>query len=184
MGEGNIFSLCVSSHLDGGGTTSTDRGYPIPCPDGGYPVPGQDSGYPILLTGDTTIQDQDGGVPPIQDWMGYPHPVRRQISIASTCYAAGGMPLAFTQEDFSCIVLFSHGKSSDSNIANFMYFAKTSIGHILPFTFWTVQCPLGSYFIILFSHSKSSDANITNFVYFVKISIVHILPFTLWTFKV
>ena len=42
--------------------------------------------------------------------MGYPYPppsrtgwgspVRRQSNIASTCYVAGGMPLAFTQEDF------------------------------------------------------------------------------------
>ena len=38
------------------------------------------------------------GVPPHQDWMGYP-PIR-QSSIASTCYAADGVPLAFTQEDF------------------------------------------------------------------------------------
>ena len=33
---------------------------------------------------------------PHHDWMGYP-PI---TSIASTCYVAGGMPLAFTQEDF------------------------------------------------------------------------------------
>ena len=33
---------------------------------------------------------------PHHDWMGYP-PL---TSIASTCYAAAGMPLAFTQEDF------------------------------------------------------------------------------------
>ena len=41
------------------------------------------------------------GVPPQHhhDWMGYPPPIR-QSSIASTCYVAGGMPLAFTQEDF------------------------------------------------------------------------------------
>ena len=29
----------------------------------------------------------------------------RQISIASTCYAASGMPLAFTQEDFLSMVI-------------------------------------------------------------------------------
>ena len=38
------------------------------------------------------------GVPPTLGW-GTPSPTR-QSSIASTCYAAGGMPLAFTQEDF------------------------------------------------------------------------------------
>ena len=48
------------------------------------------------------------GVPfPIQGWMGYPSPVRRQSSIASTCYMAGGMPLAFTQEDFLVLPVFS-----------------------------------------------------------------------------
>ena len=43
------------------------------------------------------------GVPPNQVWMGggYPPPIR-QSSIASTCYVAGGLPLAFTQED--CLV--------------------------------------------------------------------------------
>ena len=67
--------------LDGGG-------YPIPgLEGGGYPIPGLDG----------------GGVP--QVWMGggstlgTPPPIR-QNSIASTCYPAVGMPLAFTQEDF------------------------------------------------------------------------------------
>ena len=50
--------------------------------------------------GSTPSQVQTGGTP-VQDWMGYPPlSIRRQISIASTCYAAGGIPLAFTQEDF------------------------------------------------------------------------------------
>ena len=87
MGEGSIFSLCVSSHLDRGGTPSANRGvYPFQGQDGGtlsqvqiggtlsqvqigvphlrsrwgYPIPGLDGGYPI--------QDQDvgryPGVPP------------------------------------------------------------------------------------------------------------------------
>ena len=61
----------------------------------------------------------DGGGYPGQVWMvgvpqpgldgggypGYPPPPIRQSSIVSTCYAAGGMPLAFTQEDF--LVVFS-----------------------------------------------------------------------------
>ena len=56
-------------------------GYPPAQPGldgGGYP------GYP---------QPGLDGVPPNQVWI-------RQSSIASTCYAAGGVPLAFTQEDF------------------------------------------------------------------------------------
>ena len=39
------------------------------------------------------------GVPPTPD-VGWGTPPTRQSSIASTCYAAGGMPLAFTHEDF------------------------------------------------------------------------------------
>ena len=62
---------------DGGGTQGTPwlgldgGGYP------GYPHPGME--YPPT-------------------WDGVPHPPR-QSSIVSTCYAAGSMPLAFTQED-------------------------------------------------------------------------------------
>ena len=104
----------------GGTPSSWWGGYPILSPGGGvphpvdwgYPIPGPGGGYPIQLT-----------VPPVQDWMRYPlsrtgwgtppcprldgvppPPVRRQSSIASsTCYVAGGMPLAFTQEDFLMI---------------------------------------------------------------------------------
>ena len=49
-------------------------------------------------------QTWEGGTPPHLDLgRGYPcppPPIRRQSSIASTCYPVGGMPLAFTQEDF------------------------------------------------------------------------------------
>ena len=113
MGEGNIFSLCVSSYLNWGE-------YPSQVQTGGAQSQVQTrvtlsqvwmggtrscwwggilqsqvwmGGYPI--------QDQDRGVPwgtsPIKDWMGSPGhpgldgvtppPVRRQISIGSTCYA-------------------------------------------------------------------------------------------------
>ena len=82
-------------------------------PAGGYPH-SADGRYPHLA-------DQEGGVPPSflagmgypilpdwgWDWMGVPpSQVRRQSSRASTCYAAGGMPLAFTQEDFLVLVVF------------------------------------------------------------------------------
>ena len=50
-----------------------------------YPRSGQGGGYP--------------GYPP-------PHSIR-QSSIASTCYPAGGMPLAFTQENFLVILYFT-----------------------------------------------------------------------------
>ena len=48
---------------------------------------------------------------PHHDWTGYPPPPIRQSSIASTCYAASGMPLAFMQEDFLvtlCVTNDSH----------------------------------------------------------------------------
>ena len=95
MGEGNIFSLCVSSHLYGGyphprsGRGSGGGGeVPKPrsrCERGGggnpsqfqmggreeYPIPGLDRrGYPILLTGEGGIPKDWTGVPPIQEWMG------------------------------------------------------------------------------------------------------------------
>ena len=62
-------------------------GTPQPGLDGGgYPIPGLDG---------------LGGTPPSTRfgwWRGTPP--MRQSSIASTCCAAGGVPLAFTQEDF------------------------------------------------------------------------------------
>ena len=99
MGEGNVFSLCVSLHLDG-------RGVPHPRGlDGGGVTPSQvqmgvshpaDGGgglvegylHPADRRG-TPIQDHDRGTwsrtgwwfppietewgtPPVQDWMGYP----------------------------------------------------------------------------------------------------------------
>ena len=99
------------------------EGYPIPgLMVGGYPIPGLmvggtpsqvwmvgDGGYPGYPPGQVWMVGRYPGYPPGQvwmvggtqgtphhDWMGYPPPT----SIASTCYAAGGMPLAFTQEDF------------------------------------------------------------------------------------
>ena len=75
---------------------------------GGYPSPGRGvpqswpGGY--LSTGYSPGQDRTGvplSPPPGQVRMGYPP---GQNSRASTYYAAGGMPLAFTQEDFLVFV--------------------------------------------------------------------------------
>ena len=97
MGEGNIFSLCVSSHLGGGGLGG---GYPFPGPGGGVPPSqvqvgragpgGEGRGYPFLGPGK--------GVPPSQVQVEGTTP--NWNSIACTCYAVGGMPLVFMQEDF------------------------------------------------------------------------------------
>ena len=98
-----------------------EMGYPPQTWDGVPPRPGM--GYPPDLrwgtpqTWDGVLPQTWDGVPPRPE-MGYPPqtwdwvpprpgtrypPQPRQISIASTCYAAGGMPLAFTQEDFLVI---------------------------------------------------------------------------------
>ena len=66
MGDGNIFSLCVSSHLDGGG-------YPHQVLMGSTPIL-SDGGTPILPDlgpgqGDTPIQTWEEGTP-IQTWEG------------------------------------------------------------------------------------------------------------------
>ena len=60
---------------------------------GGYPIPGLDGGgstpFQVWMVGGTLGT-------PHHDWMGYPSPT----SIASTCYVAGGMLLAFMQDYF------------------------------------------------------------------------------------
>ena len=74
MGEGTVFSLFVSSHLDGGG-----RGYPIPGLDrGGLPHPRSGPGgvpHPRSGLGEYLIPGLDwGGVTPSQVWTGgVPH---------------------------------------------------------------------------------------------------------------
>ena len=118
--------VCQSTPRPGGGGQVRMGGYPsqvwmgeVPnprCGRGRYPLPGLDGGggvpHPVL---DGGVQDWMGYPhpnhywmgypPPVQDWKGYPSPppVGRQSTIASTCYAAGGMRLAFTQEDFLVI---------------------------------------------------------------------------------
>ena len=109
MGEGTVFSFSVH--------TATGE-YPIPCPIGGHPIPGPGGGYPIPgqgWGGHTPSQVQAGGggtpsqvqvgIPPIMTGWDTPPP-HQEISIVSTCYAAGGVPLAFTQKDFLVKYIF------------------------------------------------------------------------------
>ena len=105
MGEGTVLSLFVSSHLDKGGGTPARSGWW----GGGTPARSGWWGYPsqVWMVG--------GGTPARSGWWGYPSQVWTwrgipltmtgwgtppPTNIASTCYAAGGIPLAFTQEDF------------------------------------------------------------------------------------
>ena len=94
-------------------------GYPVPGLGGGYTpfqvwvggtsshvwwgVPHPRSGWGVLYSADGwyPIQDQTRrGYPPSKTGWGTP-----PISKASTCYAAGGVPLAFTQDFLVIIIL-------------------------------------------------------------------------------
>ena len=75
-----------------GGTPPTRSGcWGIP------PWPGLDGGL-VWMVGGT--------------WGTPPPPPMRQSSITSTCYAAGGMPLAFTQEDFLVSIVYNETKDA------------------------------------------------------------------------
>ena len=68
--------------------------------------------YPHPANGGCTLSwPGQNGVPPQRDWMGAPLQDRMgyspQNSTASTCYEAGGMPLAFPQEEFLVHSIFS-----------------------------------------------------------------------------
>ena len=117
------------SQVQVGGTTSHIQGVPpFPGPGRGYPLPRSRWGeYPFsdLLNGvpptlgrvyphpdlrmGTPLPAPGKGVTPHPlppSRTGWGPPIRKQSSIGGTCYAAGGMSLAFTQEDFVvCITL-------------------------------------------------------------------------------
>ena len=124
-GGGTLSQVCGGYPIPGVGggypILGLGRGYPVSGLGGGYPIPGLKGwGYPGYPPGQVWMEggtpSQVWGVlwvPSSQVWMvgGYPGyplvrsgwgtpPPIRQSSIASTCYTAGGMPVAFTQEDF------------------------------------------------------------------------------------
>ena len=98
--------------LDGGGGTSARSGWWGVPPSQVWMVgvPGQVLGTPHhpdlagvpppTMTGWGTPHHDWMGYPPTMTGWGTPHHDPPPPSIASTCYAAGDMPLAFTQEDF------------------------------------------------------------------------------------
>ena len=97
-----IFPVC--SQPGGGYPIHSQQGVPHPSPMGGTPIQSQQS---------VPQQGQYGEPPrpPCQDWMEYPcrigcgYSPRGKSSGVSTCYAAGGMLLAFTQEVFLVIII-------------------------------------------------------------------------------
>ena len=111
------FHRCLSVHIlgggedylilltGGGGTLSQVSRW-----KGGTPSQIQGEGYPIQpIGGIPHPRSRWGGTPPVPTWDGVPPcPILDGIPPPpSTCYVVGGMPLAFTQEDFlmltSCI---------------------------------------------------------------------------------
>ena len=111
--------------------------------------PGLDGVPPTIMTGWGTLPLWLDGYPPTMtgwvtplhhhDWMGYPSPWLdgvppiRQSNITSTCYAAGSMPLAFTQEDFVVLYYFQLDASCNFGIR----FPLLSWSHF--FSWWLVE---------------------------------------------
>ena len=103
MGERYCFQF-VSPHPGGGGW------YPIQPWTGGVPDPALDRGGTPTLDGGGLPHpiSGGGGGTPSHLWGGCTPGTPPPAGIASTCYgyAAGGVPLAFTQEDFLVVELF------------------------------------------------------------------------------
>ena len=94
--------VCVCSTFRSG-----QGGYPISGLDGGYQIPGLvgEGGtpfcWPMGYPGYPPSKIGWGTPPPFRPGMrGYPRYLPPQLAKRSTYYAAGGVPLAFTQEDF------------------------------------------------------------------------------------
>ena len=91
---------------DGGGTPSKvwTGGTPSQVQKGGrvpHPRSKQEGDTPSNLGWGIPPSNFGWGIPPSKTgWGTSPSPIRRLISKACTSYAAGGVPLAFTQEDF------------------------------------------------------------------------------------
>ena len=91
--------------LDAGTPNVTGWGTPIET-GWGYPTSGLGGGTPIGTGWGTPPLELDGDTPPVRSGLGTPPPIRRQNSRTNTCYVAGSVSLAFTQEDFLVVIEF------------------------------------------------------------------------------
>ena len=123
------FHRCVSVQLSGWGVfhkADQGAGYPIPGPGGVPHLADGEEGTPSQVSrwGGISCSRSRWGVPNPAGLDGVPPcpgldrvpPIRRQSSLASTCYVEGGMPLTFTQEDFLVHYYFVHRNLEKTNV--------------------------------------------------------------------
>ena len=125
MTEDYVFTL---STMEGGYPHPVSGDYPHPVLMGVYPHPVSTVGvpHPSQYGAPPPPHEDRIGLPPSRtqpgyqsphwDWLGYSSPLPSiQNSTASTRYMAGGMPLAFTQEDFLVFIF------SNTNVFGFYF---------------------------------------------------------------
>ena len=122
-GECVMGNVCPFTGGAGGGTPvpgSFSGEYPVP---GSFPGPFLGGGTPVLEGVEVTLSQPGGtpgqGYPCSKDKTGVP-PARTVVPPspprASTCYVAGGMPLAVTQEDFLVLNSFFSTSTTFSGV--------------------------------------------------------------------
>ena len=141
---GVLFSVCTwgtpPPWLDGVPPPARSGWWGVPPTMTGWGTPHHDwLRYPPIMTGLGTL-------PPLPWLDGGNPPPTTTTNIVSTCYAAGGMPLAFTQEDF---LVFSidiitmgtalTGFSSPSSISSFVNRSRQSWSDTSLIPLWKQQ---------------------------------------------
>ena len=143
---GGVYPIRLTGgHLTGGTPIHPDGGYSLPRSGWGYPsqVPHPDlgRGYPPPGPGK--------GVPPCPDLRrGNPPPIQNRSGprmggtpnrnrLACTCYTAGGMPLAFTQEDFLVLTVSLQWDFPISSCRDYVRQPSFSTQQFKAAKFWT-----------------------------------------------
>ena len=181
-------------------------GVPIPGLDGGCsgatPLSGLDGVSPTMTGWGTpqwgTPHTMTGWGTPGHDWLGYPlartgwgtphHPIR-QSSIASTCYAAGGMSLAFKQDDFLVknFVMCPLVTKIKFGSSNFRLLLKCTVlatrcklmntMYPEPVGLKFVQCGHSLEPLIVAPHRSSAFKNLTRPFYLISADILYFLSY-------